>query len=622
MSSLTYPDGSPVARTYTDRGQLATVAFNNTTVDTRTYDDGGRMTGSSYNNGVSESRTYNTDNTLAGITFSGAPIEDLTYGWDANKNKTSETITGTMSGYGFTVPSSGYDDEDRLVGWNRSDSNLDQAWNLSLVGDWNSFTENASVQSRTHGPTHEILSAAGQAVQHDAKGNQTLLPTSLSPLATSLSLHWDFENKLLGADVDNDGSDDVTYQFDALGRRVARDDGTTVTVFVQSGQQTIADYVSGAVPASPTYTYVYASYIDEPVIRGGTGGLRYYHRNQQYSVIALTDGGGLIKERYAYTAYGEPTILDSSLSVLATSLSSNRYTYTGREWDEALGLYHYRARMYDSVAGRFCSRDPIGYADTMLLYSFLLKSVLGQVDPSGFFSTSDRDVSIASTCLRQQVQTLINPGTQPSPVTDPSCGMRVMELALEGELHGQSEDLMKDTFKTLIGPGLPSGIPGHVADAVVDALLDISLTGDTDVGSTTDVRDRVEGILRKKLGDHFDELERRAIDAIIDTVIDGLSVPEGCQRATFSGSGSNEESSCQMTIFASAGTTRWRSKYSITDGVCFYKCKPGNTTGSVHKTQRCCCGTSRTVTFGPISGTANNTFGGGCTDFQTNGVIK
>ncbi|WP_419195327.1 hypothetical protein, partial [Novipirellula herctigrandis] len=109
---------------------------------------------------MSEARTYNTDNTLSGIAFSGASIGDLAYTWDTNKNKTSEAITGTMGGYGFNVGTSGYDDEDRLVNWNRSDSNLDQAWNLSLVGDWNSFTENASVQTRTHGPTHEILTAA------------------------------------------------------------------------------------------------------------------------------------------------------------------------------------------------------------------------------------------------------------------------------------------------------------------------------------------------------------------------------------------------------------------------------------------------------------------------------
>lgn len=75
-------------------------------------------------------------------------------------NGVSESITGTMSGYGFSVGSSGYDNEDRLVNWQRSGSNLNQAWNLSLVGDWTSITENSSTQNRTHGPTHELVSVA------------------------------------------------------------------------------------------------------------------------------------------------------------------------------------------------------------------------------------------------------------------------------------------------------------------------------------------------------------------------------------------------------------------------------------------------------------------------------
>jgi len=90
VSKLTYPDASEVIRTYTERGQLATLAVGSTTIDTRTYDDGGSLTASSYNNGVSESLAYNTDNTLASISFTAAAIGDLSYGWDENKNKTSE----------------------------------------------------------------------------------------------------------------------------------------------------------------------------------------------------------------------------------------------------------------------------------------------------------------------------------------------------------------------------------------------------------------------------------------------------------------------------------------------------------------------------------------------------
>ena len=95
---------------------------------------------------------------------------------------------------------------------------------------------------------------------------------------------------------------------------------------------------------------------------------RYYHRNQQYSITALTDSCGNVTERYVYTAYGTPTITDAAGATLATSADNNRYTYTGREWDETLSLYHFRARMYDSISGRFFSRDPIGLAGGLNIF--------------------------------------------------------------------------------------------------------------------------------------------------------------------------------------------------------------------------------------------------------------
>jgi hypothetical protein len=100
LSRVTDLVGKVVGRTYDDRGQLATLVYDGMTIDTRAYDDGGRMTSSSHSCGVSES------------------------------------ITGTVSGYGFSFGSSDYDNEARLVNWQRSDSNLKQAWNLSLVGNW------------------------------------------------------------------------------------------------------------------------------------------------------------------------------------------------------------------------------------------------------------------------------------------------------------------------------------------------------------------------------------------------------------------------------------------------------------------------------------------------------
>ena len=111
---------------------------------------------------------------------------------------------------------------------------------------------------------------------------------------------------------------------------------------------------------------------------------RRYQRTQQFSVVALTDSAGTIKERYAYSAYGQLTITDASGTVRTLTAEGNRYTYTAREWDEVAELYHYRARMYDPLSGRFCSRDPIGYEGSQWnLFEYTGGSPLHRLDAFG-----------------------------------------------------------------------------------------------------------------------------------------------------------------------------------------------------------------------------------------------
>jgi len=97
-------------------------------------------------------------------------------------------------------------------------------------------------------------------------------------------------------------------------------------------------------------------------------GTRSFCCNHQYSVTAITTSTGAIAERYAYTAYGQPTILDPSGTVLQTSNFSLRYSFTGREWDATLGLHHFRARWLSGLTGRFLTRDPIGFNGGKNLY--------------------------------------------------------------------------------------------------------------------------------------------------------------------------------------------------------------------------------------------------------------
>jgi RHS repeat-associated protein len=223
------------------------------------------------------------------------------------------------------------------------------------------------------------------------KGNVTFLPSSLQPPASRL-LFWDFDNQLTGVDTTGDNVPDVTYEYDVLHRRVARIQttfGGTSRVYIHAGNQIIADYTRGALPTTtPAYRYVWGDFIDEPILREtSTGTTHYFHHNQQYSTIALTNapvggiGGGEVIERYGYTAYGQFTVLTALGIPTLWPTNANRYLFTGREWDDTTKLFHVRARWYEPLLGRFVSRDPLEYIDGMSMYrGYFVPNV---VDPLG-----------------------------------------------------------------------------------------------------------------------------------------------------------------------------------------------------------------------------------------------
>ncbi len=270
-----------------------------------------------------------------------------------SNNKSFDTTAG--------IDHDGYDD-DRLTYWKRSDNNLTHEWTLTNVGDWSSLKTNGTSVSRTHSNAHEINSVGTSNLTHDVKGNLTTNPIR------NHNYTWDFDNRMSGADTNGDTTIDINFEYDALGRRVKKGN----TVYAYSGQQVIAEYSSGTGPASPTEQYVYASYVDEPILKDGTfksgTGIVYYSRNQQYSITALTQSSGSVVERYSYSAYGDLTIYNAFETPIANSAYANTFTYTGRRFDFETEIYHFRARMYDAKLGRFVGRDPLGYVDGMSLY--------------------------------------------------------------------------------------------------------------------------------------------------------------------------------------------------------------------------------------------------------------
>jgi len=89
------------------------------------------------------------------------------------------------------------------------------------------------------------------------------------------------------------------------------------------------------------------------------------------------DNTGEVVNHLIYDSYGN-VVSESNAAV------DTRYLFTGREWDEEIELYYYRARYYDPEIGRFIVEDPIGFSGgDANLYRYVHNSPINRIDPSG-----------------------------------------------------------------------------------------------------------------------------------------------------------------------------------------------------------------------------------------------
>jgi RHS repeat-associated protein len=278
-----------------------------------------------------------------------------------------------MDDYSFDAS---FDEIDRVTQWDRDNATDSQTWTLDLIGNWGNTTGSLGGSSfnenRTHNGVHELTNIGGNSVTYDDKGNMTLD-------ANGTSLVWDIDNHLKSHGV-------IDFTYDALGRRLEKDNGIYSTLFICDGQRVIEEYEDSGSGYALARSYIYGTYVDDVVAKveetGSTQETLYYHSDRQFNVRGLTDSSGDIVELYAYSVYGKRSILDGLGSVLAGSAYNNNYGYTGRYKDIETGLWYFRARYFSDQMGRFINRDPLGYVDGMSLYNGYFAQEFG-LDPSG-----------------------------------------------------------------------------------------------------------------------------------------------------------------------------------------------------------------------------------------------
>jgi RHS repeat-associated protein len=387
--TLNYPGGRSIIETTDARARLDHINGGGPNIVQYTYDLGNRALTRAYPNGVTATYTYNVNNWITSLQHNGGSlIAGFGYQYDNEGNKAFENKNhDTAHSEAYQ-----YDNADRvisykvgtLIGSTVPAPVTQTAYNLDPVGNWNSKTTDAVTQTRTHNATNELTQIDATPLTYEATGN--LLNDGTYTYA------YDEENRVISTTRNSDSAIVGQYLYDAFGRRVqkiANPAGSpTTTRYFYDDYRIIEEQDGGGATQA---TYVYGSYVDEPLTMDRGGSTYYYHQNALWSVEAITDSAGNPVERYAYDAYGVPSVTTGAGVPVppnawgtAHSAIGNPWLYTGRELDEEGGLYYYRARYYDAAKGRFLERDALGDPDHPNLYEYVDSNPINLVDPAGY----------------------------------------------------------------------------------------------------------------------------------------------------------------------------------------------------------------------------------------------
>jgi RHS repeat-associated protein len=340
------------------------------------YDDANRRKLVLLPNGITIAHDWDDANRLTGLTYKradGSLIGDLVYGYDDADRRTS--VTGSLANVRVPagVGTAGHNTNNQLTQWDGSTLTYDANGNLQSDGtQWYVWNERDQLKEIRQG------SATGALV--------------------------------------------VSYDYDAVGRRVARKQGGTTTGYLHDGWnvvQELNDTTANAGRNNYKANVLNGMALDERYGRwvapnsgqGPRGGpanksnpsatqplLSYFLVDALGSTLALAKADQALQAQYSYEPYGATQQTTPS----GQTASDNPYQYTGRENEAASStgnlapaannparLYHYRHRFYATNTARFVSEDPIEFEGGENLYSYADGGPTDFYDPLGLAPDSD-----------------------------------------------------------------------------------------------------------------------------------------------------------------------------------------------------------------------------------------
>ncbi|MEK7813563.1 MAG: RHS repeat-associated core domain-containing protein, partial [Candidatus Desantisbacteria bacterium] len=334
---------------YDGANRLAQVTDPQSKVTTYAYNKIGAPIEVNYPNGVKTAYSYDSLNRLTLLKAQGSTlINQFNYTYDNVGNRLTMTDKdGGVTSYEY----------DRLYRLSKASYPEGSVTSYSYDGVGNRLTMNGV--SYAYDAGDRLLQAWAVTYGYDANGNMTGKTES----GETTVYVYDYANRLTQLST---LKSQVLYAYDGYGRRISQLvkgsglgipeaqyteylwDGTNVLCEFYQNKGNPLEYVYGngqlisrddllVLPVSKRVVYQNTHWFQQDGLR---------------SVVNLTDSAGNTKLTYGYDAFGEITKEEGQ-----AGWKRNSYTFTGKPYDPAAGMYYFGARWYEPCASRFITQD-------------------------------------------------------------------------------------------------------------------------------------------------------------------------------------------------------------------------------------------------------------------------
>jgi RHS repeat-associated protein len=319
---------------------------------------------------VTSSITYSSFGEPASLSYAydATPLFEASYEYDALGR--IETKTETIGGV-TTVDEYGYDAAGRLDFVMRGGFELFDA-DYDGNGNRTSLEESGVPRIADHDEQDRLLEDGDFAYAYNAAGELTTRTNTATSDITTFAYH-----ELGGLlEVDLPGGVEITYRLDGGQRRIGKSvDGVLERGWLYGAQLGPVAELDGSGAIVARFVYGTLEQAPDFMERGGNT-YRFVTDHLGSIRLVVNVDTGAVAQRLDYGPWGVVT-QDSNPGF-------QPFGYAGGLYDPDTGLVRFGVRDYDGRAGRWTTKDPIGFAggDTNV-YGYVAGDPINLVDPTG-----------------------------------------------------------------------------------------------------------------------------------------------------------------------------------------------------------------------------------------------